>query len=219
MVGRSPARIAASRLLSPGVQRPAYAGPAHVAEQEGTVQAAVRGQCRDTPGGCRRSQAPWRGNRLPQCSAYVGTDSTAASSHSLRRTGWRIVAGSSTLDPRTQSLLPASESAEPSLSRQVRSGTATRLSPEQTRLLRSLRIAVRPEGIFCFPPNAVPRGLGRVCQEALRRARTRAPLSGPLHTSGRNLQPSHRRRDRYPRDLPLERLCAPQQAPYHDADA
>ena len=75
------------------------------------------------------------------------------------------------------------------------------------------------KAVFGFPANAVPRRLGRVRQEALRRAGTRAPLSGPLHTSRRNLESSHRRRDRCAGDLPLEGLCPPQQAPHHDADA
>src|SRR5207245_2941015 len=46
-----------------------------------------------------------------------------------------------------------------------------------------------------------------------------APLSGPLHASSCNIESSLGRRQRYSGDLPLERLCAPQQAPHHDADA
>ena len=50
------------------------------------------------------------------------------------------VAGSSTMDPLAEPLLPAGESPEPGLSWKVRGGIAARLSPEQARLLRSLPI-------------------------------------------------------------------------------
>ena len=90
---------------------------------------------------------------------------------------------------------------------------------DKLRLLRNLRITGSAEGVFCFPANAIRRRLGRVRQKTLRRSGTRASLSGPLHTSRRNLEPSHCRHDRCSADIPLERLCPPQQAPHDDTDA
>src|SRR4051812_46196392 len=111
MVGRSSARVAARGLLSPGVQRPTFAEPPYLAEQEATVQVALRGQCRDASGGCRRPETPRCRDRFPEYSAYLGPDSTAASPYSLRRAGWRIIAGSPTLDSGAQPLLPSGKSA------------------------------------------------------------------------------------------------------------
>src|ERR1700674_753304 len=141
----------------------------------------------------------------------------AASPRALRGTRRRTGAGASTLDPRAASFLPAGESPEQGVSWKVRGGTAARLSPEQAPLLRSLPAAGSREGVLLISAYAVPPGLGRLRQETFRRARTRTALSGPLHASRRHLQPSSRRGYRYPRRVPLEGLCAPQQAPHHDA--
>src|ERR1700676_105125 len=119
----------------------------------------------------------------------------AASPRALRGARRRTVAGSPALDPLSESLLPARESPEQSLSRKVRSRTATRLSPEQAPLLRSLPTAGSREGVLRFPAYAVPRRLGGLREEAFRWAGTRTALSGPLHPSRRHLQPSSGRGD------------------------
>ena len=85
-------------------------------------------------------QTPRRPDRLLERSAYVGPDPAAASPRSLCGDRRRTVAGSSTMDPLAEPLLPAGESPEPGLSWKVRGGIATRLSPQQARLLRSLPI-------------------------------------------------------------------------------
>src|SRR5687767_14348712 len=105
MVGGSATRVAAGELLSPGIQRPPYAEPPRLAEQEGAFQVALRRECRDAPGGCCRSQTSRRTDRLPERSAYLGPDPAVAPPHSLRRAWWRIVAGSPTLDSGAQSFL------------------------------------------------------------------------------------------------------------------
>src|SRR3954447_20876204 len=137
MVGRPATGIAASGLLSPGVQRATQPHSSYLAEQESALQAIVRGQCRNAPGGCRRPETHWRGDRVSEYSPYMGPDSAGASPYSLRRARRWTVTGSSTLDSRAQPLLPASESTEPGLSRQVCGWTAARLSPRTAGLFRN----------------------------------------------------------------------------------
>ena len=59
-------------------------------------------------------------------------------------------------------------------------------------------------------------GLGGLRQATFWRAGTRAAVSGSVHAPGSNLEPSNRRRQRCPRDVPLEGLRPSQQAPYDE---
>src|SRR5262249_40429667 len=79
-------------LLSLGVQRAARAGPVDLAKQEVSIRTLVRCPCRNATGSSGRSGSSRCGDRLPQHSAYVGTDSAATPAHPLRRTGWGTVA-------------------------------------------------------------------------------------------------------------------------------
>ena len=79
-------------LLSPGLQRAARAGPVDLAKQEVSLRALVRCQCRNAAGSCGRSGSPRCRDRLPQHSAYLGTDPAATPAHPLCRAGWWTVA-------------------------------------------------------------------------------------------------------------------------------
>ena len=96
--------------------------------------------------------------------------------------------------------------------------------PRQVR--RRAQAGPSNEGKLRFPENsnpsrnpsssrlsapALPPGLGRLCQTALRWPRTCAPLPGPLHASRRHLQPPPGRLRRRQGHLPLEGLRTPQQ--------
>ena len=82
----------ASLLLSPGLQRAARAGPVDLAKQEVSIRTLVRRQCRNPAGSCGRSGSPRCRDRLPQHSAYLGTDSAATPARPLCRTRWWTVA-------------------------------------------------------------------------------------------------------------------------------
>src|SRR6516162_6722379 len=82
----------AGLLLPPGLQRAACAGAVDLAKQEISIRAPVRRQCRSLAGSCGRSGSPRCRDRLPQYSAYLGTDSAATPAHPLCRTGWWTVA-------------------------------------------------------------------------------------------------------------------------------
>src|SRR5215469_5608008 len=216
MVDSPPARTSAGRLFPPCLQRAPHAGSAHLAEQESSLQAPVRRQRRNPAGGRRRSQTPRRGDRLFERLTYLGADAATAPPHTLRR-DWRgAIAGSYPVDSGARSLLLASQAIEPRISRQVRGRPETRLPPGKARFLWVLPATDAREGILSFSAYALPRGLGGLCQAAIRRTGTRTALSGSLHSSRRDLQPSSCRPDRHPRLVSLEGLCASQQAPHHD---
>src|SRR5271167_2522617 len=82
----------AGLLLPPGLQRAAHAGPVDLAKQAASIPALVRCQCRNTAGGCGRSGSPRCRDRLPQHSAYLGTDSAAPPARPLCRARWWTVA-------------------------------------------------------------------------------------------------------------------------------
>src|SRR5271165_6858971 len=82
----------AGLLLSPGLQRAARAGAVDLAKQAASIRVVVRHQCRNATGSCGRSGSPRGRNRLPQHSAYVGTDSAATPARPLCRTRWWTVA-------------------------------------------------------------------------------------------------------------------------------
>ena len=120
-----------------------------------------------------------------------GQNSSASSPHPLCDPVWWSVAGPPALDRIPLPLLPAGESSQPCLSRQVRGRPAASLSQTANSVSRSLQAAGSASKAFlCFPAHFVPSGLGGLRQATLRRAGTRAALSGPLHASRRHLQPS-----------------------------
>src|SRR5215469_15297898 len=69
---------------------------------------------------------------------------------------------------------------------------------------------------FRIPAHAVSPGLGGVCQATLRRTTACAALSGPLHPSGSDLQPSSAQLARRTGHLSVEGLCPRQQTPQHE---
>ena len=69
-----------------------------------------------------------------------------------------------------------------------------------------------------LPPAAVSSGLGGLCQAAIRRARARAALSGPLHSPRRDFQSPDRELCRRQSHFPLEGLCAQEQTTSDDRD-
>ena len=75
-------------LLPPGLQRAARAGAVDLAKPEVSIRTLVRGQRRNPAGSCGRSGSPRCRDRLPQHSAYRGTDSAATPAPPLCRTGW-----------------------------------------------------------------------------------------------------------------------------------
>src|SRR5271165_3286300 len=79
-------------LLPPGLQRAARPGPVDLAKQDLSIRTLVRGQCRNPAGSCGRSGSPRGRGRLPQHSAYLGTDPAATPACPLCRTGWWTVA-------------------------------------------------------------------------------------------------------------------------------
>src|SRR5271167_739271 len=107
-------------LFSPGLQRAARAGPVDLAKQEASIRTLVRCQCRNAAGSCGRSGSPRCRDRLPQHSAYLGTDPAATPARPLCRTGWWTGARSLPVDPLGTPLLFTSESTQPRLSREVR---------------------------------------------------------------------------------------------------
>src|SRR5207248_1235635 len=64
----------------------------------------------------------------------------------------------------------------------------------------------------------VSRRLGRLRQATVWRTRTRPALFGSLHAPRSHFQPPHSRSQPIPGDLPMERLCTPQQATHHASD-
>src|SRR5208337_5185782 len=170
-------------LLSPGLQRAACAGPVDLAKQEASIRTLVRCQCCNTAGSCGRSGSPrWR-DRLPQHSAYLGTDSAATPARPLCRAGWWTVAGSLALDLLGTSLLFTGESTQPRLSREVRGRTAPRISAESVAILWRVPAASPREELPRLPAHSVPAGLGGLCQPPLRWTAARPSLPGPLHPS------------------------------------
>ena len=96
--------------------RTQWAGPG---EPAFVLRPAVHRQCsnlaRDRPG----SQTPRRRDRRHQHPAYLGTEPAPPSSHSLRHSRGRTLAGSPSMGPPTLSFLLAREGPQPRLSRQV----------------------------------------------------------------------------------------------------
>src|ERR1019366_4378472 len=157
-----------------------------------------------------------RGDWLPEYFAYVGTNAPAASARPLCRAGRRTVARPRPVGLLAIPLLLTGEGAQSCLSRQVRRRFAARLSPEETELSRRVSAAVEREGIHRVIAHLVPKGLGGLRQATFWWAGTRAAVSGSVHAPGSNLEPSNRRRQRCPRDVPLEGLRPSQQAPYDE---
>src|SRR6516165_723962 len=121
-------------LLSPGLQRAARAGPVDLAKQAVSIRAVVRCQCRNATGSCGRSGSPRCRDRLPQHSAYLGTDSAATPARPLCRTGWWTVAGSLAVDSLATALLFTGKSTQTRFSREVRGRNTVGFSEQATCL-------------------------------------------------------------------------------------
>jgi hypothetical protein len=74
----------------------------------------------------------------------------------------------------------------------------------------------RGKSFPCSSSATVPSRLGGLLQTAARRTAVRSPVSDPLHASCRYLQPPDRPCRRWESYVPLERLCAQEQAEADD---
>ncbi len=108
-------------------------------------------------------------------------------------------------------ILPAGTRPQPRVPRQVRGRAAGASRGGQTGVPRPTGDAGSPGCVCRHAADAVPQGMGGVCQASIPRGRARAPLSGLLHAPRGHLQSSAGRAGRWRGGLPLARLGAPQQ--------
>src|SRR5271165_2819206 len=217
VVVRPATRTVAGLLLPPGLQRAARAGPVDLAKQEVSIRTVVRCQCRNAAGSCGRSGSPRCRDRLPQHSAYVGTDSAATPARPLCRTGWGTVARSLAVDPLGTPLLFAGESTQPRLSGQVRGWITAGFSEEATCFFWPVPAVGQREGIRSLLAHSVSGRLGRLCQGSIWRTGARASVPGPLYPSSGHLESSPPLGGWRSRHLSLEGLRASQCVPCHDS--
>src|SRR6266404_3669201 len=103
------------------------------------------------------------------------------SSCPLRRSRRRSLARSHLLDSLSPSLLSPHSGAPAGVSRQVRRRSQVRLSTWPASSFRQSGTAGATQDLRCLAQTTVSKGLDRLLQTALRRARLCAPVSGPLH--------------------------------------
>jgi hypothetical protein len=89
---------------------------------------------------------------------------------------------------------------------------------DQLQLHGSLKALREPRAIPRVLAHTVSGGLGGLCQEAFRRPQTRAPLLVAVHAPGSHLESSAAQLRGWQSDLPVEGLCARQQAAQNDID-
>src|SRR5262249_14360615 len=110
------------------------------------------------------------------------------------------------IHPKYPFFLPARQSSRQSVSWKVRRRAPTRSSQETADLRRIDPPSGGTKILRGVPPNTVSSELGCLCQTRLRRPGTGHPLSRPLYSSCRHLQPSDRLLRCRTRYLPLARL-------------
>src|SRR5260370_22883250 len=113
-------------------------------------------------------------------------------------------------------VLPGGPSSQSRLPRQVRGCAQAALDPRQATVRRHASGTNQAQALPAVPAPAVYQAVGRLCQAALCRSGACSPLSGPLHSPCRNLQPSPRSVQGGSSLLPLEGLRCRWQAEGHD---
>src|ERR1039458_9430934 len=179
---------------------------AGVTEQTRGLQPLIPGKRRDAAGRCARPAASRRRDRLLQRVAHLESETAASPACPLRGSGRWIGSRSHPVDRCADRLLFARQSPQPCLSRQVRRRSAGTACHRQARISRwpcAAPIAARIRGHAALP---VPFRLGRVFQAPFWRGRTRAPLSGLLHASRRNLESSAGGARQWPGHVSMARL-------------
>src|SRR6185312_255610 len=151
--------------------------------------------------------------------AYVGSERPAPSTCPLRDSGRWSFARSSTVDSPTLCILSTCEGAQPCVPWQVHGRTEESVPEKAVDLSRQSSALGARSGLLFFTSFALPPRLGSVRQAAVRRPAARSSLSGPLHPSCRDFQPSARKLRRWPGHFPLEGLCTWQQAETDDRDS
>src|SRR6202041_693879 len=133
-------------------------------------------------------QTPRRSTCQPQHPSYLGPDIAAPPAHPLRRAWRRIVRRSRSVDFLAISVLPAGQSAQPRIPRQVRRRSEASLPWQEAGFSRSLPSAIERKSVRPVSAHVVSPGLGGLLQTALWRAETCAAVSGSLYPSSSDLQ-------------------------------
>src|SRR5215469_8680491 len=153
---------------------------------------------------------------LPQCAPYMGPESSRSPARALCHSRGRPLSGRFPMGSDALYFLLTRESSEPSVPRKVRRRTETRFPSRATRLPRVPRSPRFERGLRSIPAHAVSPGLGGLCQAALRWTTACAALSGPIHPSRSDLQPSSTQLARRTGHLSVEGLRPWQQTPQHE---
>ena len=213
--GRAPAGSLLSRRLHPaGRDR-----RRRVPEQGRRLRPPVQDRRGDADHDRRRPEASGRAHRPHRRAAHLGLGADPPSARPRHRSRRRPVAGRFALDRLQARLLPARACAvaslPPALPRRAR-GPACGRPP---RLPRRPRPARRQSAFDAALAPLRRCRMGRLRQEAVRRATGRPRLSRPLHPSRRDLElPAHRAR-REGRHLQVEGLPDQRPRPVQDHDA
>src|ERR1017187_6510207 len=206
LAGSAPPGTSAHPLRACRLHAAGPVGSAGVTEQTRGLQPLIPGKRRDAAGRCARPAASRRRDRLLQRVAHLESETAASPACPLRGSGRWIGSRSHPVDRCADRLLFARQSPQPCLSRQVRRRSAGTACHRQARISRwpcAAPIAARIRGHAALP---VPFRLGRVFQAPFWRGRTRAPLSGLLHASRRNLESSAGGARQWPGHVSMARL-------------
>src|SRR5712692_6626696 len=220
--GARPLARSASPGASPDTLRPcglhaaSRIGTAGAAEQEGPLQPSVSHQWENSSRSRSRSETPRCRDRLLQRAAHLESEAGASPAYPLRGSCRWTLRRSHALDQNSLCLLSSRQGAQSRLSRQVCGRSQARLSR------RPIAIPWRPEApgsakdVLLVAETTVQKGLGSLRQTTVRRPRTCAPVSGPLHSSRGHLQPSTRLTGGPEGHFPLARLRSPQRTEVDD---
>src|SRR5882757_5005439 len=211
LVCRPRGRSAAGRLLPPGLHAASRERPNRLPEQVGGLRSAVPHVVRDIAHHRRRSKASRRAHRHHRRAPYLGLGydpSSACAYDRARRRNiarWYALGALQTRFPLTgaRAVPPVPAALPDAARRRARGGPAG--------VFRRARRPAWPRGLRRVPRAAQEKELVRLRQAALRRARSGARLSRPLHPPRRHREqpPGRPRRARH--NLPLQGL--PQQRP------
>ena len=133
-------------------------------------------------------QASRRQARHDHGSPHLGPDPAPSSARPLRRARRRALARRHPLGRLSPRLLPAGARALAAVPPAVLAGAGERLRRRQAAVLRQARQPCRPRSLRPSSRRAPPHRLGGLRQATVRRARTGAGLSRPLHPSRRHRQ-------------------------------
>src|SRR6266852_3829 len=175
-----------------GLHAASRAGTTGAAEQEGRLQPSVSHQCGNPSRSRSRSATPRCRDRLLQRAAHLESKAGASPAYPLRGSCRRTLRRSHALDQNSLCLLSSRQGAQSRLSRQVCCRSQARLSR------RPIAIPWRPDApgpakdVLLVDETTIQKRLGGLLKTTVRRPRTCAPISGPLHSSRGHLHPSTR---------------------------